>query len=617
MSNSSVAPLRRHRSRLFVAVTTAVLAAGLLALPACSSKAEAATFQREAVDAPTPDPFMQSVGTDDASVTTPENITAGAYSAKIPGLYGGSSDNAVCDPAALVSFLEANPAKAKAWAGVLDIDTAGIDSYVAKLTPVVLRTDTAVTNHGFENGAATNIPAVLQAGTAVLVDEYGVPVVKCGCGNPLTAPPPTKDASFTGASWKSFDADTVTTVEPTPEPVAALVIAEPSGTGIVRPVGTTGERDTPFDPATMTGIDDPTATTPGGAGTTAGLDDPAADDPSSPAEDPTATTPGSADDGSGPAADTPTDTDSNAKNPDATPEPDPEPIEGSTQGYTFSGTSRPAPECNVPSAPVDVQVTGSGSSRRITLPSAGGAGFEGLVFAVNPDGSIDADTTWSPPGAPGLVVTYRFQGQLTMNDPPTPSTVSGTLTVSGGGAPDCVVQYDASGQTEPTPTSSDPAPSVGVTTYLATFGSGATADYLGYTFTRGCVQSGIVDNPFTITIRVREGRDGGEVRVVGTGWDDGTIAARGPLPMRDLRGPITDGRFSVGGSRTYDGALLEGEFTARWSGTVGARRTRPAEFPLTIQHTWQRDRGFINWLRGSGGPPDYSCSYDVTAVRQG
>ena len=27
-----------------------------------------------------------------------------------------------------------------------------------------------------------------QAGTAVLVDNHGIPRVKCGCGNPLTEP---------------------------------------------------------------------------------------------------------------------------------------------------------------------------------------------------------------------------------------------------------------------------------------------------------------------------------------------------------------------------------------------------------------------------------------------
>ena len=158
----------------------------------------------------------------------------------------------------MARFLATDDAKATAWAKVLGIGTADIPAYIATLTPVLLRTDTAVTNHGFENGAATSIPAVLQAGTAVLVDDRGVPVVKCGCGNPLTAAPSTDGASFTGTTWKSFEADTVTTVAPTPEPVAALVIANPGGTGVVRPIGTTGDRDTPFDPATMTGADDPT-----------------------------------------------------------------------------------------------------------------------------------------------------------------------------------------------------------------------------------------------------------------------------------------------------------------------------------------------------------------------
>jgi hypothetical protein len=40
---------------------------------------------------------------------------------------------------------------------------------------VILQRDTRVTNHGFRNGRATPTQSILQAGTAVLVDEYGVP----------------------------------------------------------------------------------------------------------------------------------------------------------------------------------------------------------------------------------------------------------------------------------------------------------------------------------------------------------------------------------------------------------------------------------------------------------
>lgn len=83
----------------------------------------------------------------------------------------------------MVAFLQANPQKASAWSGVLGITPGDIPAYVAGLTPLILRSDTAVTNHGFRDGKATNVHSVLQAGTAVLVDKYGVPRVRCHCGN--------------------------------------------------------------------------------------------------------------------------------------------------------------------------------------------------------------------------------------------------------------------------------------------------------------------------------------------------------------------------------------------------------------------------------------------------
>ena len=71
----------------------------------------------------------------------------------------------------LVSFLQANPAKAQAWATAHGITTDQIASYVASLTPVVLRTDTRVTNHGFVNGKANPIAAVRSA--AMMLDFLG------------------------------------------------------------------------------------------------------------------------------------------------------------------------------------------------------------------------------------------------------------------------------------------------------------------------------------------------------------------------------------------------------------------------------------------------------------
>ena len=68
---------------------------------------------------------------------------------------------------------------------MLNISVADIPTYIGTLTPMQLRADTRVTNHGFVDGHATSLQSVLQAGTAVLVDDQGRPRVKCGCGNPL------------------------------------------------------------------------------------------------------------------------------------------------------------------------------------------------------------------------------------------------------------------------------------------------------------------------------------------------------------------------------------------------------------------------------------------------
>lgn len=154
------------------------------------------------------DPFTASVAiferpvAPDATLVSTTPVDGGT-----PGLYGGTQDQRSCDPTALVDFLNRNPDKAAAWARVLDITPAGIADHVAALTPVVLRVDTRVTNHGFADGVATPRQSVLQAGTAVLVDDTGTPRVRCACGNPLTEPAPL------GATLPAaIDAGTVTVV---------------------------------------------------------------------------------------------------------------------------------------------------------------------------------------------------------------------------------------------------------------------------------------------------------------------------------------------------------------------------------------------------------------------
>ena len=136
--------------------------------------------------------------------------TVRSVSATAPGLYGGTRNNAACDQELMISYLTDNPAKAAAWAGVQGIATTDIPTFIRSLTPMVLRADTRVTNYGFRNGVANPKQTILQMGTAVLVDEYGIPRARCFCGNPL-APPvaQTTGTRWVGDPWPGFDPTTV------------------------------------------------------------------------------------------------------------------------------------------------------------------------------------------------------------------------------------------------------------------------------------------------------------------------------------------------------------------------------------------------------------------------
>ncbi len=232
-------------------------------------RAAGASVRLEAAGRPGSDPFTTSVtigktvsfpGTIHAITThqvahlASDSNTGGVRAqGSAPGLYGGTGNNAVCDPQQLAGFLTHNPSKAAAWAGVLGIRPSEIAGYIATLTPVVLTTDTRVTNHGYRDGAATTLQSVLQAGTAVLVDARGVPRVKCGCGNPLTPPTSTPIGSTTGTAWPAYQRSTVTTITPAPRPVKTLTLTnldtggtyqQPTGTS----TGTTHQQPTGTPP---------------------------------------------------------------------------------------------------------------------------------------------------------------------------------------------------------------------------------------------------------------------------------------------------------------------------------------------------------------------------------
>jgi hypothetical protein len=116
------------------------------------------------------------------------------------GPFGGSGSDKVCDRDLLIKSLEARPDRMREWARVLGIEPniTAVKEYIAKLHPVTLTRDTRVTNHTFTNGKAVPLQSILAAGTTVLVDNYGRPVVRCRCGNPLTPPEFTSTAKCYG-----------------------------------------------------------------------------------------------------------------------------------------------------------------------------------------------------------------------------------------------------------------------------------------------------------------------------------------------------------------------------------------------------------------------------------
>ncbi|QIX54062.1 LCCL domain protein (plasmid) [Rhodococcus sp. DMU1] len=220
----------------------------------------------EAAASEGPFPWTPPVVPPDAPTTLPESMPTVAASAPDPGrpgliavpgdrtgIYGGSLELSVCDKPRLIGFLEQNPGQRAAFEEVLGI--TDVRAYVESLTPVILGSDTRVTNHGYENGRPTPVQSVLQAGTAVLVDDRGVPRVRCQCGNPLLPPQPTAAApKYSGQRWPGFEPDKIIVVQPAAAPVIQLtVINVVTGAPVVINVGS----GTPRQPTTT-----PTRTTP-------------------------------------------------------------------------------------------------------------------------------------------------------------------------------------------------------------------------------------------------------------------------------------------------------------------------------------------------------------------
>jgi hypothetical protein len=155
-----------------------------------ASNLQKVSFQQPAD--PGPDPFTKP-----ADVKGPKKVDLPKVG---QGPFGGTGSDLVCDRDLLIRSLKADPAKLRAWAQVAGIPPTytSVARYIARLHPVTLTRDTRVTNHSFVNGNVTAFQSILAAGTAVLVDQYGRPVARCRCGNPLTPPQELKTATCSG-----------------------------------------------------------------------------------------------------------------------------------------------------------------------------------------------------------------------------------------------------------------------------------------------------------------------------------------------------------------------------------------------------------------------------------
>ncbi|MCC3773172.1 DUF6777 domain-containing protein, partial [Streptomyces sp. UNOC14_S4] len=206
----------------------------------------------QAANADGMDPFTQSTAKEPApQATASPSAPAGTGSSgkrsvqgSAPGLYGGTQGAASCDVDRQITYLTEDQTKARAFAFAAGIEAGNIPDWLRGLTSLQLRSDTRVTDHGFRNGSATSFQAVLQAGTAVLVDNRGMPRVRCACGNPL-GPPSSASGTPKGKTWHAYRSENVITVVPADAAMDAFVVYDPqTGHWFQRPVGTQGDRDT-------------------------------------------------------------------------------------------------------------------------------------------------------------------------------------------------------------------------------------------------------------------------------------------------------------------------------------------------------------------------------------
>lgn len=163
-------------------VAAAIVLVIVLIVGGGGEEASAQTVRFQQPTEPGPDPFTKPADRTGKTRIKSEQIGQGPF--------GGTGSDLVCDRELLIKSLRARPERLREWARVAGVQptSRAVARYIRGLRPVTLTRDTRITNHSFVDGKALGFQAILQAGTAVLVDKSGKPVVRCRCGNPLLEP---------------------------------------------------------------------------------------------------------------------------------------------------------------------------------------------------------------------------------------------------------------------------------------------------------------------------------------------------------------------------------------------------------------------------------------------
>lgn len=254
-----------------VPVVLAVAVVGVLAL---GSSDAGGTVERIAVSDTGPDPFGESI----QAVDLPDMSTAEPVLARIrdeipidptvggpiapgtlPGFYAVPGSGAACDVSGLRAGL-GTQTTIDAWSAAAGVGADQIDQYLAGLAPVFLGADTLVLLHGTA-GAST---AVLQAGTAVLVDDTGTPRVRCRSLSPLSAVEPIdlRSVEVTGTDWPGFEVEKVVQIQAGATVSELTVVDLQSGALVPIAVGSEAAPPAPGPAAPAPPVTDPPAPEP-------------------------------------------------------------------------------------------------------------------------------------------------------------------------------------------------------------------------------------------------------------------------------------------------------------------------------------------------------------------